>query len=85
MPEMSLSDEERRVLTTMRARNAIRSDDLVNIDNFRADVVNGMIMNLTRGKLGLDPAPVPALHSGESGMNTAAAPVKDPRVSVFSY
>ncbi len=85
MPEMNLSEDERRVLTTMRARNAIRSDDLINIDNFRADVINGMVMNLTRGELGLAPAPVPALHSGGSSTNSAAAPVKDPQVSIFSY
>lgn len=69
----------------MRARNAVRTDDLVNLDNFRPDVINGMVLNLKRGELNLAPAPVPAARAGDAGLSAAAPIVKNPMTSIFSY
>lgn len=75
--EQTLSSEEQRILTTMRARNAIRTEDLIHIDNFSVDVIDGMVPHLKRGELGL--------------VDAAAAKVKIPdadtkqSVSIFSY
>lgn len=41
---MNLSEEEKKTFNRMT--------NLIDIDNFRADAIDGMIMNLIRGKLG---------------------------------
>lgn len=51
--EAALSADELRILTTIRARQMIRSEDTMNIDSFSADVIDGMAANLQRGDLGL--------------------------------
>ncbi|CAG8022389.1 unnamed protein product [Penicillium nalgiovense] len=77
LSEQTLSADEQRILTTMRARNAIRTEDLIHIDNFSVDVVDGMIPRLKRGELGL--------------IDAATAHIKAPNadtkqsVSIFSY
>ncbi|KAG8527858.1 uncharacterized protein KY384_006774 [Bacidia gigantensis] len=54
--ESLLSEEETRILTTIRARSMVRSEDTMNIDSFNADVVDGMRPVVIRGQLGLEKA-----------------------------
>ncbi|KAJ5834970.1 FAD/NAD(P)-binding domain-containing protein [Penicillium robsamsonii] len=77
LSEQTLSAEEQRILTTMRARNAIRTEDLIHIDNFSVDVVDGMVPHLKRGELGLVDAAV-------AKVKTPTADTKQ-SVSIFSY
>lgn len=53
MPETNLTEDETQILNTMRARQMIRSEDLMNIDHLAADVLDGRRINLKRGSLGL--------------------------------
>ncbi len=55
--EASLSADELRILNTIRARQMIRSEDTINIDNFNTDTIDGMVPNLKRGALGLATPP----------------------------
>lgn len=48
-----LSPEQMRIMHTIRARQMLRSEDTLNIDNFGTDVINGLSPNLVRGDLGL--------------------------------
>lgn len=53
MLEANLSEDETRILNTIRARQMIKPGDSVNIDNLVADVIDGRRINLQRGALGL--------------------------------
>ncbi|KAK4233581.1 hypothetical protein C8A03DRAFT_19369 [Achaetomium macrosporum] len=48
-----LSEDELAMLRTIRARQLLRPEDLINIDNFTQDVVDGFVPRLIRGQLGL--------------------------------
>ncbi|KAI9652254.1 MAG: hypothetical protein M1831_007102 [Alyxoria varia] len=48
-----LSDDEMHVLTTIRAREMVRHEDIVDIDTFHTDNINGWVVNLKKGSLGL--------------------------------
>jgi len=50
--EANFTEEEERVLKTIRARQMLRKDGL-NIDTFSADIIGGFVPNLKRGSLGL--------------------------------
>jgi hypothetical protein len=84
MLDMDLNDDERRILTTMRTCNVVRTDDLANFDNFRVNVIDGMVLNLKRGEVTLTPAPVPVARAGDAGLSTADPVVKNPMTSNFS-
>ncbi|KIM95580.1 hypothetical protein OIDMADRAFT_133494 [Oidiodendron maius Zn] len=51
--EDSHSLEELRVLTHIRARDAMDTRTTFDLDNFSTDIINGMRVNLQRGELGL--------------------------------
>lgn len=51
--EASMSPDELRILNTVRARQVIRSEDTLNIENFTTDTINGMAPKLERGSLTL--------------------------------
>jgi len=53
----ALSPDELRILNTMRARQMVRQEDIVNLENFNSDPINGMVPNMKRGDLGLVKAP----------------------------
>ena len=53
MLEATLTEDETRILNTIRARQMLRSEDTMNIENLTADVIDGRRINLERGKLGL--------------------------------
>lgn len=61
--ESALSEDEMRILTTIRARQMLRSEDVLNMDNFAADVIDGLAPNLVRGDLGLAKPTGGAKHS----------------------
>lgn len=48
-----LSDNELKVLKSIRARQMLRTEDTINIDNFSVDAIDGMVPVLNRGALGL--------------------------------
>lgn len=90
--EASLSREEMRILTTMRARQMVRSEDWVNINNFGVDTIDGMAVHMKRGSLGLHrptkaptngpPVDVMALLVGEDepGLSVKETPMKEASV-----
>ncbi|CAF9915736.1 MAG: hypothetical protein HETSPECPRED_002570 [Heterodermia speciosa] len=49
----NLSVEEQRVMNYIRARQALRTEDSMHIDNFSTDVINGLAPNMRRGQLTL--------------------------------
>lgn len=53
MLEATLTEDEMRILNTIRGRQMLRSEDTINIDNLAADVIDGKRINLERGNLGL--------------------------------
>ncbi|MCJ1246514.1 hypothetical protein MMC30_003722 [Trapelia coarctata] len=69
--EANLSPDEMRILTTIRARQMVRSEDTMNLNNFSVDSIDGMAPNMKRGDLGLVKA-------------TAIAPTKLPEVDVMA-
>ncbi|KAJ5659678.1 FAD/NAD(P)-binding domain-containing protein [Penicillium longicatenatum] len=77
LSEQTLSADEERILTTMRARNAIRTEDLIHIDNFSVDIVDGMVPHLKRGELGL-------IDAAKAQVKAPSADTKQ-SVSIFSY
>lgn len=48
-----LSPEQMRIMHSIRARQMLRSEDTINIDNFGSDVIDGLTVNLKVGQLGL--------------------------------
>ncbi len=57
-----LTEDERVMLRTIRARQMLRTDDMMNIDNFSQDAVDGFVPRIIRGQLGLAKA-----SSGSAG------------------
>ncbi|KAI4141556.1 MAG: hypothetical protein LQ341_003495 [Variospora aurantia] len=53
MLEANLTEEETQILNTIRARQMIRAEDTMDIENLAADVLDGRRINLVRGALGL--------------------------------
>ncbi|KAL8709512.1 MAG: hypothetical protein Q9220_005754 [cf. Caloplaca sp. 1 TL-2023] len=51
--EVDLTEDEKQILTTIRARQMLRIEDIIHNDNLAADVIDGMRINLVRGQLGL--------------------------------
>ena len=61
--KFELTDQEQAALKTVRARQMLRKDDILHIDNFTADPLDGFVPVVQRGSLGLaraipEPAPV---------------------------
>ncbi|KAL8336460.1 hypothetical protein RB601_000326 [Gaeumannomyces tritici] len=54
--EEKLTPEERAILQTLKGRRMVRPEDILDIDNFALDSVDGLAPRLERGKLGLAPA-----------------------------
>lgn len=48
-----LNEDELIMLRTIRARQALRTEDMMNIDNFSHEAVDGFSPRLIRGRLGL--------------------------------
>ena len=48
-----LTKEEMQILSTIRAREMMRQEDILNIDAFNSDAIDGLRANLKRGSLGL--------------------------------
>lgn len=69
----SLTEDELRVLKTIRARQMLRTEDTLNLDNWSSEVINGYSPNVRRGALGLNKAPEPE-HDGPA---VPKAPVVD--------
>ena len=80
----SLSADERRTLTTIQARQIIRSEDQMNIDNFTIDVIDGMVPRLERSSLGLARFVPKAQTSREDGLR-ATLGLPEKQKSIFSY
>ena len=51
--QKALSPDELQILNTMRARQMVRQEDIVNIENFSSDAIDGMVPNLKTGSLTL--------------------------------
>jgi hypothetical protein len=67
-----LSEDELRVLDAIRARRLLRTEDTLNLDNFRKDAIGGFMPNLKHGKLGL--VEVSKFKVDDDGFEGAAAP-----------
>lgn len=84
MLEANLSEDETRILNTIRARQMLKSEDIMNIESPGADVLDGRRINLKRGSLGLvrptgsekkkDQVDVMALLIGEEKMKMDERP-----------
>ena len=48
-----LSPQEMKVLKTIRARQMLRTEDVINIDSFGTDTIDGFAPRIKRGELGL--------------------------------
>ncbi|KAK2811574.1 hypothetical protein FQN49_008443 [Arthroderma sp. PD_2] len=82
--DASLSADEKRTLNTIQARQIIRSEDTMNIDNFSVDVIDGMVPNLQRGSLGLVRY-VPKVKVGQEDEVRAKLGLPEKQDSIFSY
>ena len=51
--EANLTKEEEGVLKSIRARQMLRTEDILHIENFSADTIDGFAPHLERGRLGL--------------------------------
>lgn len=49
----SLSGDELRILHSIRARQMLRTEDTLNLDNFGKDAIDGMVPRLKQGSLTL--------------------------------
>ncbi|KAM7194538.1 hypothetical protein V8F20_007894 [Naviculisporaceae sp. PSN 640] len=54
--EEKLTPEEQAILKTLKGRRMVRPEDILDIENFTLDSVDGLAPRLERGKLGLAPA-----------------------------
>ncbi|KAL8667337.1 MAG: hypothetical protein Q9168_007295 [Polycauliona sp. 1 TL-2023] len=69
MLEATLTEDETRILNTIRGRQMLRSEDTINIENLAADVIDGKRINLERGSLGLvSPSATEKKKDGEDVM-----------------
>ena len=59
MLEATLTEDETRIVNTIRARQMIRAEDAMHIENLVADIVDGRRINLEHGSLGLAKATRP--------------------------
>ena len=82
--QASLSADERRTLTTIQARQIIRSEDQMNIDNFTIDVIDGMVPRLERRSLGLARFVPKTQTNSEDGLR-ATLGLPERQKSIFSY
>ncbi|KAF7168573.1 hypothetical protein CNMCM5623_001555 [Aspergillus felis] len=82
--DASLSADERQILSTIQARQIIRTEDTMNIDNLTLDVIDGMVPNLQRGSLGLTRY-APTAHTSHSDDVRATLGLPDKQNSIFSY
>ena len=48
-----LSPDELKILNTIRARRMMRMEDVMHIDNFGVDAIDGHVPRMQRGNLGL--------------------------------
>ena len=48
-----LSEDELKILNTIRARQMLRREDTLSIDNFSNDAIHGLVPVVKRGSLGL--------------------------------
>ena len=55
--QKALSPDELQILNTIRARQMVRQEDIVNIENFNNDAIDGLVPNMKTGALGLIKAP----------------------------
>ncbi|KAL8917540.1 MAG: hypothetical protein Q9208_007901 [Pyrenodesmia sp. 3 TL-2023] len=53
MLEANLTEDETRILNAIQARQMLKAEDSVNIDNLAKDIIDGRRINLERGALGL--------------------------------
>ena len=68
-----LSPDEMRILNTIRARQMLRREDTLSIDNFSNDPINGWVPIVQRGSLGLQKA-VPKSVPKPPAMEIAVEP-----------
>lgn len=74
--DANLSDEEHRVLKSIRARQMLRTEDILRIDNFSADTIDGFAPHLQRGSLGLVKAMPPVAVKESVKQEQAGIPIK---------
>ncbi len=73
----NLTDEEQKVLNTIRARQMLRTEDILHINNFSADAIDGFAPNVKRGSLGFVKAvPVAEVNGHAKEEQQTAAPIK---------
>lgn len=53
MLEANLTEDEMRILNIIHARQMLRSEDTMNIENLAADIIDSRRINLEHGSLGL--------------------------------
>ena len=53
MAEANLTEDETRILNTIRARQMLQSEDIMHLENLSADIIDGRRINLERGWLSL--------------------------------
>ena len=77
-----LSEDELKILNTIRARQMLRREDTLSIDNFSNDAIHGLVPVVKRGSLGLmKTAGKPAAKGPARGQPTAEQPkVEQPAV-----
>lgn len=51
--EKGLTPEEQRIMKTLKGRRMVRPQDLLNIDSFSLDSIDGLKPRLKQGQLGL--------------------------------
>ena len=84
--EANLTEDETRILNTIRAREMLRSEDVINIENLTADIIDGRRIHLKHGSLGLvnateiepkkEAKDVMALLIGEEKLQTGERPAE---------
>ena len=51
--EAHLSPQQLEIMQTMRAKKTVLKADIINIDHFTSDVLDGRMINMVQGDLGL--------------------------------
>ena len=77
-----LSPDEMRILNTIRARQMLRREDTLNIDNFSNDPINGWLPIVQRGSLGLQKVVPKSVPKGPAVEEVAMEQVPVEQVSV---
>ena len=79
-----LSPDELRILNTIRASQILRREDTMNMDNFKADAINGWSPVVKRGGLGLRKAGgKPVEPTGPAMANPAIANLTGPSTAAI--